>query len=189
VRHGRGFSLLELVIVIVIISLLLTFAIDRLLLLRVEAERVAMQQTLGSLRSGLSIGVAELISRGRPMDAAKSVGSNPMNRLAEKPDNYLGELYGPDPAALEPGSWYFDSRDRVLVYLVRNAEYFSSPLPGPARARFAIRPDFDDRNGNGRYDPAVDELRGLRLAALEPFSWNDGASRAVLDTFKGAGPQ
>ncbi|NNG14230.1 MAG: hypothetical protein HKM22_03645, partial [Gammaproteobacteria bacterium] len=42
-------------LIIAIISLLFVLAIDRLLILRVEAERTAMQHVLGNLRSAMSI--------------------------------------------------------------------------------------------------------------------------------------
>jgi prepilin-type N-terminal cleavage/methylation domain-containing protein len=176
VKRGRsrripGFSLLELVVVIVLISVLLSVAIERLLVLQARAEHSTAEQLLGSLRSGLTIRVAELIATGRVAEVASLAGSNPMERLAERPDNYLGELFGADPLALRAGYWYFDSRDRLLIYLVDNAEYFRSPLGAPARARFSVVPDFDDVNGNGRFDPAVDAVRGIRLVPKEPYDW------------------
>ena len=39
--------------------------------------------------------------------------------FAEKPESYAGEFFGADPVLFEPGTWYFDTRDRALVYLVR----------------------------------------------------------------------
>jgi prepilin-type N-terminal cleavage/methylation domain-containing protein len=171
-RSERGFSLLELVIVVVLISMLLTIAIDRLLLFKAQAERTAMEQVLGNMRSGLTIRLAEMVVRGKLGDADKLAGSNPMLLLAVRPDNYLGEFFGPDPTSLGPGNWYYDSRDGVLCYLVESGEYFETLLPPPARARFRIRPVFDDLDGNGRYDPKVDALRGMQLAPLEPYGWN-----------------
>ena len=170
-RGERAFSLLELVIVIVIISLLLVVAIDRLLRLRFEAERVTVQSVIAALRSGLYIEFAAAAARGQiqHMDGAR--GSNPMLRLAEKPDGYAGEFFGADPVLFEPGTWYFDTRDRALVYLVRFPERFVTPLAGPPRARLAVEPDYDDLDGNGRFDPGRDPVRGLKLVPLEPFYW------------------
>lgn len=170
-RVRRGFSLLELVIVIVIISLLLLAAVDRLFALRSEAERAAMHSVLGALRSALYIDFAGAAARGqlRAMDVAR--GSNPMLRLTEKPENYAGEFYGPDPAAFEPGTWYFDTRDRALIYVVRFPEQFVTSLPGPPRARLAVEPDYEDLDRNGRFDPGRDPVRGLKLQPLEPFGW------------------
>lgn len=179
-RGKRGFSLLELLIVIVIISLLLVVAIDRLLRLRFEAERVTVQSVIAALRSALYIEFAAAAARGQlqRMDTAR--GSNPMLWLAERPDSYAGEFFGADPALFEPGTWYFDTRDRALVYLVRFPEQFVTSLSGPPRARLAVEPDYDDLDRNGRFDPGRDPVRGLKLVPLEPFYWKGDARAASL---------
>jgi prepilin-type N-terminal cleavage/methylation domain-containing protein len=171
VRGERGFSLLELLIVIVIISVLLVVAIDRLLMLRFEAERATVQTVLGALRSALYIEFAAAAAKGeiKRMDTAR--GSNPMLHLAEKPEGYAGEFYGPDPKVFEPGTWYFDLRDRTLVYVVRFPQQFVTPLAGPPRLRVVVEPDYDDADRNGRFDPGRDPVRGLKLVPLEPFFW------------------
>ena len=166
-----GFSLLELVVVIGIIVLLLVIAVNKLLPLRIDAERTAMESVLGTLKSALSIEVAAHIAKGKIPALTALQDSNPMRRLSETPKNYVGELDAPGPATVEDGQWYFDRHDRTLVYRVSNVEYFKTALPGPARARFAVRLDYDDMNGNGRFDNGVDAIRGVRLEALEAYSW------------------
>ena len=170
-RPELGFSLLELVIVVVLISVLLAIAIERMLVIKAQAERAAMEQVVSSIRSGLTIRLAELMIRARLAEAPAMAGTNPMKVLVERPQNYLGEVFGPDPATLQPGNWYFDSRDGALCYLVESAQYFQTALV-PPRARFRIEPVYEDVNRNGRYDAGVDSLHGLRLAALEAYAWN-----------------
>jgi prepilin-type N-terminal cleavage/methylation domain-containing protein len=173
IKHGNGgFSLLELVIVIVIISVLMVLAISRLLALMVDAERTAMETVAGTLRSAIGMKVAESIVKSKVKDLPAFEGSNPMALLAETPHNYLGELDGADPAKLEDGNWYFDQQDRTLVYLVRHKGFFSGGLTDPPRARFALRLVYSDSNGNGVFNPGVDELQGLRLGPVEKFSWS-----------------
>ena len=170
-RGERGLSLLEVLIVIVIVSVLLVVAIDRLLAIRYEAERATVQSVIGALKSALYIEFAAAAARGQlaRMDVAR--GSNPILRLAEKPDSYAGEYFGADPALFDPGTWYFDTRDRALVYLVRFPQQFVTPLNGPPRLRLAVEPDYDDFDANGRFDPGRDPVRGLKLVPLEPFYW------------------
>lgn len=168
---SRGFSLLELVIVIVIISVLLAVAISRLLALQVDAERVAMETVAGVIRSAIGIKIAEHIVNQDVPGLARLVGSNPMDRLAELPGNYLGVQDGVNPATLADGNWYYDRREGTLVYLVRNTGFFRGGLDNPPRVRFAIRLVYADRNGNGTFDPGIDRIEGLKLAPLEPYQW------------------
>jgi prepilin-type N-terminal cleavage/methylation domain-containing protein len=168
----RGFSLLELVIVIVIISVLLVMAISRLLALQVDAERVTMEMVAGTLRSSIGMKVAQSIVELKVANLSALEGSNPMALLAETPHNYLGERDGVDPAALEDGNWYFDRQAKVLVYLVRNKGFFAGGLTNPSRARFALRLVYSDKNGNGVFDQGVDAIEGLRLSPVEAYSWS-----------------
>jgi len=171
VRSERGISLFELLIVIVIISVLLVVAVDRLLALRFEAERTTVQSVIGALRSALYIEFAAAAARGQVNRMDTAGGSNAMLRLAQTPDSYAGEFFGADPALFEPGTWYFDTRDRALVYLVRFPQEFVTSLSGPPRLRLAVEPDYDDVDRNGRFDPGRDPVRGLKLVALEPYRW------------------
>lgn len=166
-----GFSLIELVVVIVIISILMVVAIQRLLILQVDAERVVMESIVGSVRSAIGIKVAETIIRKGAGELATLEYSNPMNFLAEVPANYIGDLASPDPAGLEPGSWYFNASNRTLEYLVNNTSHFTGGANDPPRARFAVRLVYNDKNGNGIYDAGTDMVEGLRLAVVEPYQW------------------
>jgi len=160
-----------LVVVIVLISMLLAIGIERLLLMKARAEAAVVEQVVGTIRSAVTIRVAELMSGGRSAELPGLVGSNPMRRLSETPPNYLGELFGPDPSALEAGNWYFDKRDHALCYLVESAEYFETTLRPPARTCFDLEAVFEDLNHNGRYDAGIDQLHGLRLAPSAPYAW------------------
>jgi len=170
-RSG-GFSLLELVVVVALIAVLWFVAIDRMLRLRIDAERVAMLQVLGGLRSALGLEVAERVVRRGLASVTELQGANPMELLAERPHNYVGELDGPDPSRVPPGSWYFDRRTRMLVYRVRYPEAFEGgPPEGPPRARFRVEVLWRDRDGDGRLDPRADSVGGVRLAPVEPYRW------------------
>jgi prepilin-type N-terminal cleavage/methylation domain-containing protein len=173
VRSERGFSLLELLITIVVLSVLLIVAVDRLLALRYEAERAMVQSVTGAMRSALYIEFAAAAARGEFARMEVAGGSNPMLHLAERPESYAGEFFGPEPEVFEPGSWYFDRRDRALVYLVRFPEQFVGSLAGPPRLRLSVVPDYDDLDRNGRFDPGRDPVRGLKLVPLEPYYWKN----------------
>jgi hypothetical protein len=90
----------------------------------------------------------------------------------EVPVNYLGELDGPDPAAIEGGHWYYDRRDKVLVYHIDNAEYFSGGSSSPARVVFTVDIDYEDRNDNNQFDPEIDAYRSIQLQAIDGYTWH-----------------
>ena len=172
-RHGSGFSLLELVVVIAIISALLAFAITRLWPLQVKAERVAMEQVLGSLRSALGIKVASYYVKDDMAGIRGLIGTNPMDRLSEVPNNYLGALSEVNPQAIQGGSWYFDVPGKVLVYRVRNQDYFRGGIGQPAGVRFAIRVVYEEPGRRSPGGEGRNDIAGAALAALDPYEWID----------------
>lgn len=165
-----GFSLIELVVVLTVIGILLAVAASRLWGLQIDAERVAMEQVVGNLRSALGINVATYLVAGDMAGMQSLEGSNPMDRLAEVPSNYLGTVHGSltDTAG---GAWYFDNRDRVLVYRVRNADYFRGGAGTPAQARFAVQLVYENRNPSRAAGSSRKEIVGARFVALEPYTW------------------
>jgi hypothetical protein len=160
-----------MIIVVIAIATLYTIAIDRLLQYRLDAEKVSINMLLGTLRSAISLEIANRISKGDISVLEEAAGANPMTYLAVLPHNYLGELDNPDPAAIESGQWYFDTASGLLVYRVLNDNYFDSPLPGPARARFRVRLVYLDRNDNAEFEADIDQIQGLRLQANETYRW------------------
>ena len=161
----NGFTLLELVVVIIIISILGLFALDRFWSLRVAAERAAVQQVVGNIRSALGLEVARYALENRLAELPRLDGSNPMPLLAQTPRSYLGEL-SPDPATLAEGSWYFDPTTKTLNYRVTYRENFSSPADESAWIRWRITLIYRDRNHNQRFDPGLDAISGLDLVRL-----------------------
>lgn len=172
-KRCGGFTYLEMAIASGMIAGLVAIAIYYLAGLRVDAERTALESTVGSLRSALGIKVAEFISKGDVAGIRTLEGSNPMERLAERPKTYVGVLAGADRDRVAGGRWYFDANERVLVYRVINAANFAGGAGPPARARFQVKLLFKDANSDGAYDQAVDELEGVRLAVLEPYRWTE----------------
>ncbi len=169
-RRERGFTLLELVVVITVIAVLLMVAIDHLWILQKEAEATAMEQVLGSLRSALGMKVASDLVNDDIADLRRLAGSNPMRVLAQTPRNYLGAFDGANPAGVSGGHWYFDRHSRMLIYRVRNQDYFSGGLGSPARAGFTIRVA-QARHARG-------EAVGAVLVAVAPYHW--GPLRPVM---------
>ncbi|MBN1958781.1 MAG: type II secretion system protein [Desulfuromonadales bacterium] len=167
-KGQRGFTFLELVVVITIISVLGVVALNRYYKLLVDVERTSMEHDLGVMRSAISMQFAAHYVKGDLTGLKKLVGSNPMDLLAEKPNNYLGVIAHYQVEDIEKGSWFFDSKEETLIYMVRNQLYFTTQLAEPMRARFKIQPVYSERVKEGE---KADYLSGLTLQPLEPYRW------------------
>ena len=168
-RH-RGFSLFEFVVVIGIVALLAGLFLSRIPAWQARAEMAAMEHVVGSLRSALTIKVAQSIARGNTAGIRYLAGSNPMDRLSEAPGNYLGVLTGENAASVKGGVWYFDARYRTLVYRVRHQAYFNGGFGYPPSARFFVHLVYA-QDGGRRSRQRRREVVGVRLAPLEPYTW------------------
>jgi prepilin-type N-terminal cleavage/methylation domain-containing protein len=168
-RRYRGFSLLELVVVIAIIGILLAVAIDRLLPYIDEAERVGVVTFESQLQSALMVAAAKRIAGGRAASVVEFDRSNPLQLMLEAPDNYVGELRDAD--GVPRRSWYFDLRTRRLVYHKGRPFGLQSDRDELENPEFEVRVAYTDRNGNGQFEPGTDELWGVRLLRAAGAAW------------------
>lgn len=166
-RGERGYTFLELLIVIVIISILIAVALDRYSKLLVDVERTSMQHDLGVMRSAVGMQVAEHFLAGNMAGLQQLVDSNPMDLLAEKPKNYLGPISHREPDEIEKGNWYYDTDNNTLIYLVINQRFFETELK-PARARFKIYPVYSEKKVGAE---TKTYLSGLSLRSMEAYRW------------------
>lgn len=165
-RRQQGASLLELVIVVILFSLMLLVALDRLLPLRGQAEAAAVIGSEGNMQARLGGEVAKRVIRdGLPAVLALE-RSNPMALVEAKPPTWRGEFARVDAAALQPGDWAFDRSRGVLVYRVLYTQYFDGEPSDPPRAEWRIELRFAE--GAGR-DP--ESLRAVLLVPLGKPSW------------------
>ena len=137
-RRRAGFTLLELVVVIALVGVFASVALDRLLRYQEIAEKTAMEATLGALRSAQALQVSARILSGGLANAAALENENPIDWLAEPPQGYLGALHNPSLGDVPKGSWYFDLKDKQLVYRPRFTRFLSVPESGDDRLRFRV---------------------------------------------------
>ncbi|HWH47135.1 MAG TPA: hypothetical protein VN664_04980 [Burkholderiales bacterium] len=125
VRDGQcGATFVEFVVAIALIAIFVGVLMERALYYQEYAEKTAMEMTAKNIRTGLRYKVADLILDNRMAEISTLADENPLNVLAEKPPNYLGELDSA-PMVDPKGQWYFDRRNRELVYTVNNRRHFS----------------------------------------------------------------
>jgi len=163
----RGFSALELIVVVAVISLLALVALHQFYKLLVDVERSAMELDLSVMRSALSMQVADHFAKSRLGDLEALVSSNPVDLLEEKPDNYLGVISYQNLTDIKKGSWLFNERAQELVYLAKNELYFETSLAPPARARFKVEAVYSEASRWGHKAG----ITGLILKEQEPYRW------------------
>lgn len=181
-HRTAGYSYLELVVALTIIAALVAIAIDRLLPLQADAERTALENTVGALRSALGIKVAGYLSHGDTAALHAIEGSNPMDFLSEQPKNYRGARSGVGAADIDAGQWYFNVDSQTLMYRVLHEQEFSGARVPYAHAKFKVELVFDDKNANQEFDPGADVISGVRLVAVTPYQWlNSQAQRRSIE--------
>jgi general secretion pathway protein G len=143
----RGFSLFELALVVAIIGILAAALLSRVTRYQEQAERVAMENVVGVLRSALGMKAAQMVAQGRAADLSKLLTMNPMDLLAQKPANYLGEVYTPQKEKISRGNWYFNRKELLLVYILRTGATFQVSNPHQVVFKVELVRDLDGANG------------------------------------------
>ena len=108
---------------IVLFAIFLAVFLERAFYYQEYAEKTAMEMTVANMRTGLRYKIADLILNNRVSEIPTLAAGNPVNWLAEPPQNYLGEFDSP-PGDGTAGEWYYDKRNRELVYTVNNRRHF-----------------------------------------------------------------
>ncbi len=160
----RGFTLFELVVVVILVGTLVAVASSRLIPYVAQAERVAVARIEGQLRGVLGLEAATLIARGESARLMDLDGVNPMSLVLEAPSTYLGELNAPTRQLLPPRSWHFDTQRRRLVY--RAGRGFEGSRSQPVFHEYVVRVVYRDADRDGHFSAAADEFRGVRLTRV-----------------------
>ncbi len=166
IRKLRGFTLLELVVVISIIGILGIMLTERLQRYAGLAEKTSMEYTANIVNTALLFEFVTRLTKGRRGDISSLVDVNPVKLLAQKPPNYLGEFRDPPVGEQFEGNWYYDLEHRELVYLVRRGDDFKADSSGKKRVRYHIELLYDELEpGAGK------SLTGAVLVPVEAYSW------------------
>jgi prepilin-type N-terminal cleavage/methylation domain-containing protein len=161
--RSAGFTLIELVMVIIAISMLAAVAVDKLLYYQERAEKAMVDATLESVKMGLRIRMAELISSNHASDLLQLERENPMRWMEEPPAGYAGEYAVP----AKPGSWYYSTPQKELVYLPNSTAYLDTGQNKDnkeLRFRVVLRYEAEASGTSGA-------IVGLTLAPTSGYRW------------------
>ncbi len=148
-------TLLSLVLILILIVVFFSYVDDT----RREFERSAIAQTRRIIDSSLAVAFASYAVKNRLDDLTELDGGNPFDLLRIYqilPAAYRGEIQRDLDPGLAPG-WYYLRHRRLVVYKSHHLD---------TDRYFSLRLNYDDRDGNGRFDSAVDEFHNLQLEPL-----------------------
>jgi prepilin-type N-terminal cleavage/methylation domain-containing protein len=164
-RRERGFSLLELAVVAVVLSVLLAVLLNRLAFYQEAAERARFEYELRMYKTALQIRLAELILERREGEARMLEVENPTRWLSEKPTNYGGEY----PARPAPGTWYFDQATREMVYVANSEKGLAiNNVNGMKQLRFRIKIISQPVDVSGK---RIQGIGGVSLLPAAVYQW------------------
>lgn len=168
-QSSKGFTLVELLVVISLVSVLASMLFSRVLFYQEMAEKAAMQQVVGAMQSALVLQYGHRLALSMGPEIKNINSENPMDWLAQKPTNYAGELNVIKPAAIKPGNWAFDLNTRELIYVPDHAEYFVPAKDGFKWVKYRTR--FAYEAPPGHKGKGTQELTGVTFAPVEPYQW------------------
>lgn len=187
----RNLTRLELVIALIILLAILGSFMRYMTLMFARAEARMVESTIISLNTSLGYHMAlailrndtkipDRIGRRSPVYLVQSwqkgfsqaedyvdlVSRTATFPVFHKPVNYRGEFLEPDFDLIEEGDWYYDMAENTLNYRVVNRNLFENNLPGDGLLRYRVHLDYADVNGNGSFEPAVDEFKSVYMKAV-----------------------
>ncbi|MEO8156242.1 MAG: hypothetical protein ABI648_00485 [Betaproteobacteria bacterium] len=140
---------MELSVSIVLFAVFLAVFMERAFYYQEYGEKTAMEMTVANMRTGLRYKVADLIMNNRVSEIPTLADENPMDWLAERPENYLGDFDSP-PEGNTTGKWFYDRRNQELVYTVHNRRHFVPFIGQDFTIRYRAQRIEGPRNASGK---------------------------------------
>jgi prepilin-type N-terminal cleavage/methylation domain-containing protein len=110
-ERNAGFTLIELVIIIVVLGILAAVAIPKFLNVTKEAEKSSLANMVSSLESAISVYTAKQI-----INSGSITVHNPFDDLSNVPSNYNGVNDPVTPANTPDGTWSWRTSGNWIMY-------------------------------------------------------------------------
>jgi hypothetical protein len=188
----RNLSKLELIVAMIILLLLVGSFSRYMFSVFGKVEKSMIDRTLININTAINYEAAFAVMRKDTESINKLLLMNPMNIMTNElnineiskseallainhlptlPTNYAGIVIDDSDTSLQSGNWYFDQDDRVLFYILNNAEFFKSNLEGSARIRYKIKLNYIDRDNDSSFSPLIDKFESMQLQSLDHYEW------------------
>jgi general secretion pathway protein G len=165
-----GFTLIELIVVIAVLSVLISIFLNRVEYYQELAEKTAMTENVGAIQSALTLQHSKHYIRVNTEDISLLPTENPMKWLQKLPQNYAGEFYDPKPNTVAPGNWVFDLKAHELIYILDRTDHFVPGRDGKKWIRFHIAMQYEQIKSGGVVGKEK-ELVGTVFAPTDQISW------------------
>ena len=167
-RRSPGFSLVEFIVVLVVVSIISAILLDRVKFYQEQAEKTTMEATAAAIQAALHLRMAGYLASGEDPAVQRLARENPMDWVARRPENYAGAFDPLAARALPDGTWYYDLSDRTLVYRVHYGRAFEPDAQGRKEVRFRANVEY------GRLE-ASSNLMGIKrieFVPVRPYEWH-----------------
>ncbi len=114
-RHSPSTHRFDFAVTLTVIGILATLLLGYLNKAQHEIERLIVENELNSFRLSLAEAWVHKSVNNQSIDSTALQNSNPVLLMAEKPENYIGELSGAPSTKKE--IWYFDTTKKQLIYV------------------------------------------------------------------------
>jgi len=151
----KGFTLIELVIIIIILGILASVAIPKLFSVTQEAESASVATMVSSLESALSMYAAKQYMKGNPLEI-----HNPFDDLSNVPSNYNGIVDPVNPTNTPDGTWSFRPSGNWIMYNPKSPIDGGWVSGGERFIIYQVQPVLDDA-----------DTVGIRLNATNTYAY------------------
>ena len=174
VKTQRGFTMFELLISLIIISILTVVLLNRVWFYQEQIEKASMMQLANTLQGALFVRYSSLLAQRRDADIKALVDENPMHWLMQAPANYAGEFAEVTPNTVPPGSWAFDLGTRELIYVPEKSDFLAPGKNGFKWVRYKAQLIYYPMLGKQQKDGTkkqAKELSSVFFKPVENYHW------------------